>query len=216
MGCFFKELGSGEFWTALLNTFLRTLLAFAISLIGAGICAVFAHFCKFVKGAMKPVMAVLRTLPTMAVILIILKMTCGNRALSPVIVTVLVLLPLIYTRINASFENLGEDVEDMAKVYRIGFRDRLFKMYLPVALDGTLSSFGADISLGLKVMISAEVLASTSKGLGGMMQLSSVAAETATLAALTLAAVVIGLIVDFAFSQLSRITKKWSAKEGGK
>ena len=42
-----------------------------------------------------------------------------------------------------------------------------------------------------------------------MMQENSMAAAVANLAALTVAAVVLGLIIDVAFSQLKRINSKW-------
>ena len=98
----------------------------------------------------------------------------------------------------------------MAQVYNISRRNRLFKIYLPLVLPNTLSQTGANISLGLKVTVSAEVLVNTAKGLGGMMQESSLSAEIANLAALTLAAVVAGLLLDIAFSQLKRLTYKWN------
>ena len=62
-------------------------------------------------------------------------------------------------------------------------------------------------------MISSEVLVNTAKGLGGMMQTSSGAGEIARLAALTLAAVILGLIIELAFSQFKRINKKWQGKK---
>ena len=46
-----------------------------------------------------------------------------------------------------------------------------------------------------------------------MMQTSSGAGEVACLAALTLAAVILGLIIEFAFSQLKRINKKWRGEK---
>lgn len=211
---FWHFLGSGAFWLALLGSLGRTLLAFAISLIGAVICAVLATLSKTAKAVLKPVMVFLRTLPTMAVILIILKITLGNKTLSPVIVTVLVLLPLIYAQFNAAIGGIDADLVRMCKVYGVEKRDAVFKVYLPLILPNTLSQTGANISLGLKVMISAEVLVNTAKGIGGMMQESSIAAEVANLAALTLAAVILGLILDIGFSQLKRITDKWSKKEG--
>ncbi len=61
----------------------------------------------------------------------------------------------------------------------------------------------------MKVTVSAEVLVNTAKGLGGMLQESSLAAETAQLAALTVSAVIAGLLLDIAFSQLKRLTRKW-------
>ncbi|MDE7307041.1 MAG: ABC transporter permease subunit [Clostridia bacterium] len=211
---FWNYLGDGAFWIAVGNSFGRALLSFVISFVLAAACAALAIFSNSFKAALKPVMVVIRTLPTMAVVLIILKVTLGNKTMSPVIVTSLVLLPMIYAQIIAAAEGIDGGIKQMARVYGISKKERLFKIYLPLVSPNILSQTGANISLGLKVLISAEVLVNTARGLGGMMQSSSAAAEVANLAALTLAAIVLGLLVELAFSQLSRINRRWCVKEG--
>ncbi|MDE6597547.1 MAG: ABC transporter permease subunit [Clostridia bacterium] len=211
---FWHYLGDGTFWLAVGNSFGRSLLAFAISFVLAAACAALAIFSSAFKAALKPIMVVIRTLPTMAVVLIILKVTLGDKTMSPVIVTVLVLLPMIYAQIIAEAEGIDGGIKQMACVYGISKKERLFKIYLPLISPSILSQTGANLSLGLKVLISAEVLVNTARGLGGMMQTSSAAAEVANLAALTLTAVILGLVVELAFSQLSRINRRWRVKEG--
>ena len=211
---FFRYLGDGTFWLALLNTFLRTLLAFIISFILAAACALFAKLSKCTKAFLKPIIVFIRTLPTLAVMLIILKLTSGNRSFSPVIVTILVLFPMIFSQMLAAADGIDTGLTEMAKVYKVSKKDRLFKIYLPIIAPNILSQTGANISLGLKIMISAEVLANTVKSLGGMMQYSNISAEVANLAALTLVSVLIGLIIEFAISLIPRFACKWTGKEG--
>ena len=212
---FFNYLGDGEFWLALWNTFLRTLLAFIISFILAAVCALFAKLSNCARAFLKPVVVFIRTLPTLAVMLIILKLTTGNRNFSPVIVTILVLFPMIFSQMLAAADGIDTGLVEMAKAYKVSKKDRLFKIYLPLVAPNILSQTGANVSLGLKIMISAEVLANTVDSLGGMMQYNNYAAEVANLAALTLAAVFIGLIIEFAISFVSRVACRWTAKEGG-
>ena len=213
---FWHYLGNAAFWTAVGNSFARTLIAFVISFVLAAVCAALASLGSAAKAFLKPVMVVVRTLPTMAVILIIFKITLGSRTLSPVIVTVLVLFPMIYAQFIAAIEGIDCGIKEMVSVYGVSKKERLFKIYLPLVSPIILSQTGANVSLGLKILISAEVLVNTARGIGGMMQESNAAAEAANLAALTLAAVVLGLVIEIAFSQLSRINRKWSVKEGGK
>ncbi len=213
---FWHNLSDGAFWTAVGNSLLRTLLAFVISFVLAAAFTAFALLGSWCKALIKPITVIIRTLPTMAVILIIFKITYGNRSLSPVIVTVLVLFPMIYSQLTAAAEGIDGGIKEMAQVYGISKRDRMFKIYLPLVSPSVFSQTGANVSLGLKVMISSEVLVNTAKGLGGMMQENSVVGAVANLAALTLTAVILGLIIELAFSQLSRINRKWLKGEGGK
>lgn len=205
-------LANAAFWTAFGNTFLRTLLAFIISFIIAAALACLCALSKRVVAFVTPFMVFLRTLPTLAVVLLLLIWT--NPLVAPVIVTVLVLFPMIYARVYTAIDGIDGGIRQMIKVYNIPKRTAILKIYLPLVMPQTLPQTGADISLGLKIMISAEVLSSTFKSLGGMMQDSKLYVEMPRLAALTLLAVFFGLIVDIAFSQLSRLTHKWSRKEG--
>lgn len=208
----FKDcLCSGLFWRNFSNTFLRTLAAFAVSFALAAVLAVpgalFPKFNSFVK----PFMVFLRTLPTLAVILILLIWT--NPRVAPVIVTFLVLFPVIHARLYSAVDGIDGGVRQTVKVYGVKKSVAIFKVYLPLISPSVLSQTGADISLGLKIMISAEVLAGTYRSLGGMMQEARLFLEIPRLAALTLLAVFLGLIIDFGFTLLARLTDRWSRKE---
>ncbi len=202
-----KLLGSAEFWSSFGMTFLRTLEAFAISLILAAACAALSAVSKIFSAFLKPVTIILRTLPTLAVMLLIL--VWSSAVTAPVIVTCLVLFPMMLAQFNAAICGVDGGLIQMAKVYGVSKKDILFKIYLPQISPNILSQTGANVSLGLKLTISAEVLAATYNSLGGLMQTSSAFVEIPRLAALTIAAVVLGLILDVAFSQLKRVNSKW-------
>lgn len=202
----------GSFWLSFLNTFMRALIAFVISFAIAGVlaclCAVSEKFSAFFK----PFIVFFRTLPTLAVILLLL--VWSSPRVAPVAVTVLVLFPIIHARLVSAMNGIDNDLKLMLKAYGVSKKKAIFGIYLPLISPGVLSQTGADISLSLKVMISAEVMANTYKSLGGMMQDARQFIEIPRLAALTLFAVIAGLIVDIVFSQFVRITDKWNKKEG--
>ncbi len=200
-------LCSGEFWTAFAFTFLRTLEAFVLSFLLAALLAAASALSKTAAAFIKPFMVFLRTVPTLAIILILLIWTSAKVA--PVIVTFLVLFPMIYSQMVAATENVDGGLIQMAKLYGVSKKERLFKIYLPQISPDIFSQTGANVSLGIKVMISAEVLSNTYKSLGGMMQSARSFLEVPRLAALTLIAVLLGLVADIAFSQLKRINSKW-------
>ncbi len=203
---------SGSFWLAFGNTFWRTLLAFFISFLLAAALAVPCALSKSAKAFIMPFMIFFRTLPTLAVILILLLWT--NPRIAPVAVTTLVLFPMIHARLTAAIDGIDTGVRQMVKVYKVPSKRAIFAIYLPMITPNVLLQTGADISLGLKIMISAEVLANTAKSLGGMMQVSRLYLMMPRLAALTIIAVLAGLAVNAVFSQISRVTRKWTAKEG--
>jgi NitT/TauT family transport system permease protein len=208
MKALFECFKKGSFWLAVWNTFARTVVAFLFSFLLAVIIECLCVSVGIFKKIIKPFVVVLRTLPTLAVILILLIWTTPK--IAPIIVTVLVLFPAILAQFDGAVGDIDSGIVEMANVYGIGKRDRLFKIYLPLISPNVISQIGANISLGLKIMISAEVLASTAHSLGGQMQQARSFVEMPTLAGLTIVAVLLGLILDVTLSQLSRINYKWT------
>ncbi|MCD8041266.1 MAG: ABC transporter permease subunit [Clostridia bacterium] len=204
---------SSSFWTAFGYSLLRTAESFVISFVAAALLAVCAICSKAAAAFIRPIMAVIRTLPTMAVIIMLLVWT--NAKIAPVIVTILVLFPMIYAQIMAAYGDIDKNLLQMAQVYKVSAKDKIFKIYIPLVSPNILAQSGANISLGIKVMVSSEIMASTYKSLGGLMQSARFYVDIPRLAALTILTVVVGLIFDVCFSQLAHITDKWTKGKGG-
>ena len=110
---------------------------------------------------------------------------------------------------TAACDGVSAELIQMAKLYGVSKKERLFKIYLPQISPDIFSQVGANVSLGLKIMISAEVMSNTYNSLGGMMQSARAFLEMPRLAALTVVAVLTGLAADVALSQLKRLNAKW-------
>lgn len=187
-------LSKASFWRAFGNTFLRALWAFLASLaLGVGL-AIPAHLVGGVRAFFAPVVSVLRTVPTMAIVLMLLLWT--TPAVAPVIVSALVLFPAAYAAALASLDEVGEAYGELTKAFRVGIGRKIAKMYLPLAAPTLLKQAGSIFSLGLKVVISGEVIASTYRSLGGMMQEAQIYLQMPRLMALTLVTVLLGFALE--------------------
>ncbi len=203
---FFALFANAFFWKALGRTVLRTLAAFVISFAAALLCAclssLFAPFAHF----MRPIAALFRSLPTMAVLLLILVWLTPTSA--PVAVALLVLFPMIYSQLYEGILGVDGDLLQMAKVYDFTAAQKLAYVYLPHIMPPTVVNVGVNLSFGLKIIISAEVMASTYTAIGGMMSEAQNYINLPRLAALTLVAVLFGIVIEAAFSALSRTAFK--------
>ena len=196
-----------SFWRALGATLLRTLLAFLISLVcGVGLAALAVSF-KGVRAFLAPIVSFLRTLPTLAIVLMLILWT--SPSLAPVFVCVLVLLPAVYAAALTSFSDAVGRFSDFAKAYKIGKAKRIFGLYLPVSLPALVSEGGAILAMGLKITVSGEVLAATFQSLGGMMQEAQIYLEVPRLFALTLLTVLLGFLLEGGAALLKKLLIKW-------
>ena len=203
-------LADSTFWQAFGNTLLRTAEAFALSFVlAAALSAVAAVSAKF-AAFMRPIMAALRTIPTMAIILILLLWT--TPLIAPVIVALLVTFPLVYAQFSAAFGGIDKGLVQMAKLYGVPRRERLFKIYIPAVLPNVIAQAGAAFSLTLKIMVSAEVMSRTYMSIGGLMQDARNYLQISQLFALTVITVVAGGVFEWLIGRLNIFTRKWSGE----
>ncbi len=202
-----RLLADAAFWRAFGNTLLRTFLAFLCSFVlGIGL-ALAAHLQTWVRAFLSPIVSVLRTLPTMAVILMLLLWTSPKVA--PVIVTLLVLLPAFYAAALSSLDEVGEEYGDFAQAFHIPAAKRVFRLYTPLAAPAVLSQAGSIFSMGLKITVSGEVLSNTYRSLGGMMQEAKMFLEMPRLMALTLVCLVLGFLLEGLCALIGHVLVRW-------
>lgn len=203
---FFKLFAEGEFWASLGMTFLRTVVAVIISFVVAVVCILLGFAFAPFKAFLNPVIAVCRTVPTMAVTLIIMIVF---KEFTPIIVTMLVIFPMLYAQISTAVDGIDKGLLDMAKTYNVKRSTRFSKIILPQVAPAVVGQLGADISFGLKLTISAEVLAYVNRGIGDMIKSANFATEIARMSALTLVAVIAGLLVEWVFYLINKYAFKW-------
>lgn len=195
------------FWRAFFATFLRAFLAFLFSMILGGGLAIASGVHPFIRSFLAPVISILRTIPTMAIILLLLFWT--NPRVAPVIVSLLVLMPAFYAATLSALDEVRERYGGFARAFGVGTGRKIMKMYLPLAGPAVLSQAGAILSMGLKITISGEVLANTFQSIGGMMQEAKMFLEMPKLMALTLISVLVGFVFEGLGMLVYHYTARW-------
>ena len=204
-----RLLSDAAFWRAFGGTILRTLEAFALSFALGIILALLALLFPRMRAFFAPIVSLLRTAPTMALVLILLLWT--SPAAAPVLIAALVLFPMFYAAMNASLDEVRTEYGEMARVFHVPRAKQAVCMYLPLAAPPVLKQMGAAFSLGLKITVSGEVLSLTAKSLGGMMQLAQGYLQIPRLMALTLLAIFTGLLFEGAFWLAARAAERGRA-----
>ncbi len=193
-----KLLKSAEFYRAYFGTLLRSVVAFAIAFFLAFIAAFVAYKCDKAKRALKPLIVIIRALPTIAVVLLLVLWT--SSFVAPVIVTFLVVFPTLYNNLYAALCGIDKDLNEMCKVFGVSNKKRLTKVVFPQIAPEFITSAGAGLTLNLKLMVAAEVLAQTARSMGYLLNTSKIYFEISTMLALVLITVITGLIIEFLFS----------------
>ena len=190
-----RLLTNGSFWRAFFHTFLRVLYAFGVSFVLSLILAFVSYLLPTFGRFLSPIVSMIRSLPTLAVLLILL--VWAGAAKAPIIVAFLSLFPMLYAGMSAALFQVDNELLEMSRVYRVPLKRQILDLYLPSMSPYVLREAGAAFSFSLKLVVSAEVLANTYKSLGGMMQESRLYLEMPTLFALVVLTFLFGLALEF-------------------
>ena len=189
-----RLLGDGRFYKAFGLTLLRSVVAFFVSFFVAFLLAILSKINGVVKKIVKTIIPLLRSLPTIAIVLLLLLWTTSQ--IAPVVVTLLVVLPTTYTTLCEALEEVDYSLIEMCKTYGIGKKRIVFEVYIPIIMPTVLATIGSGLALNLKLMVAAEVLSQTVNSLGLLMNQSKIYFETATLLALVTLSVITGLVFE--------------------
>jgi NitT/TauT family transport system permease protein len=204
-----KEFGrifaKAAFWEGLLHTLDRTLLAFLISFLFALIFAIIAYLYPFFANFFAPIVSALRSMPVMAVFLILLSI---GAAKAPVIVAFMSLFPMLYTGIFAGLSSVDKHLIAVSRVQGTPLLRRVTAIYLPLSSPYILREAGGALSFSLKLVVSAEILALTVSSLGGMLYDARTFSNVPQLFALVTVIFFLGLILEMAFTVLASLMEK--------
>ena len=207
LSAFGELFTAGDFYLSLLNTLLRALIAFTASFFIAFLLAYLVKKVRRAKYVVEPIIAICRALPTVAVVLLLLVWTTSF--IAPVIVSMLVVLPTVYTNCIAAFDAVDKDAVEMCRLFKVPKNEIFKKVSLPQITPSLLYAVGSGFSLNLKLMVAAEVLAATGKSLGNKLNYYNYNLMTAEMLAVVVVTVIIGLTVELIFNALSKRTGKW-------
>ena len=119
------------FWQALGGTLLRALFAFVISFLLAVTFAVIAYLLPSFERFFAPIVSVLRSMPILAVLLILLSFLDAGQA--PIAVAFLSLFPMLYVGVLAALSGVDSHLIEISRVYGTPVWRRVTAVYLPLA-----------------------------------------------------------------------------------
>jgi len=201
-----------QFYVDTLLTFLRSIAAFTLAFALAFVLATAAVTSNKLYHALKPAVSILATTPIMAVLLLLLVFV--KSMFLPIVVAFLMTFPVLYTAIYTQFSSAEQKFGNMCKVYKVGFFNKLFSVWLPSSLNALLNCCKTTLSMSVKVTISGEVLAYTANSLGNAMQeaANSYSLGTEKLLAYCFVALLLSMLAEllvWAVQKLLKGAKLW-------
>lgn len=195
------------FWQAVLSTLTRSIISFCISLVLGTILSILSYIFKPIKKIIAPIVVLLRSVPTMSIILI--SLIWFKNAVAPIVISTIITFPILYSGFMSSLDEIDRKVVEMSDFYHVPFIQKLLKLFLPYVAPSSLNAIQSGLSFNIKLIIAAEVLASTTQSMGRYMQVSKVYLDTAELLGWTIMAILISYLLESIILLIKKIVIRW-------
>ncbi len=181
---------------------LRILAGILAATVLGCILAAFTHFLSFIKVITKPMMTVIKATPVASFIM--LALVWIDRDSIPIFISLLMVLPVVWTNITEGLCQIDKSILEMSKLYKIGKLSMLKSIYFPAVFPYFSSSLRTSIGLAWKAGIAAEVLTVPKDSIGKMIYDSKSYFETTDLFAWTFFVIVLSLLIEILIDTLLR------------
>lgn len=189
------------------STISRCILSFVIALFTAFILGIISYSFNIFKNFLTPITSLASSIPNM--VLIVLTLIWFNKESAPYIVVFIMVFPVLYDAVLGSMKNIDKGILEMANLYKISKKDKIFKIYLPSIKFSLLSILSSTISLGFKIVIAGEVYGQPVYGIGAMIQSEKVNFNTTAIFAWIIIIVIISSLLNLIEKILLRRAFVW-------
>lgn len=117
------------------------------------------------KNFIDPSMLILKSLPTVGIILLIMIWSKLDNV--PFLIGMIISIGTVYDSFYGAFFNMDEDLKDMCRLFQVSLWDRVLGIYLPSLYFSVSSLIPSIFALTLKVVIAGEILAQIDNSIGG-------------------------------------------------
>lgn len=195
-----------RFYLIIFTSSFRIILAFIISIISATLLSLLASKYKPVEILLYPIISTLRTIPV-ASIIIVLFLFFRSKSI-PLIVSLMMILPLMYSSMLAAIKNKNVKLEELARVYKVPFFIRLKDLYINQVLLILKPALENSMAFAFKSAIAAEVIANPHMTIGSSLYEAKIYLNTEELFAWTFVCIILSIIFEKGLKFLLNYLKK--------
>lgn len=194
--------------TSLENVFTGILIAvlFGVAL------SIITFRLSFLRDTLIPIMTVIKATPVAS--FIVLAMILLGSAKIPTFITILIVLPVVWTNLDEGFSKIDPKLSEVTRVYKMPRLRRLRVLILPSLKPYFVSACRSSIGLAWKAGVAAEIIAMPKNTIGTMIGEAKLYIESATMFAWTLTVILLSLAIEFLFTALlGRLVRTDEQKE---
>lgn len=198
------------FWQTIFNTFSKIAKGFLLALIAGTFSAIISSFVKIIDVLVSPFMRLLKTVPVASFIILALLWVKSDKL--SVLISFVMVIPVVYINILQSFDNVDNNLLEMADIFNVGLLRRLRFIYVPALVSGFMSACKIGLGFCFKAGIAAEIIGLPFQSIGSELYKSKLYLMTDELFAWTVVIVLMSVFFEgvciYLLNKLSCIIEK--------
>lgn len=189
-----------EFYQITANSLWNVLLGILTAVLLGCVLAIATYKIAILREALLPVMTVIKATPVAS--FIILALIWMGAANVPTFITVLIVLPIVWTNLDEGLGKIDPLLIEVTKLYKMPFFRRVKLLFLPSVKPYFVSACRTSLGLAWKAGIAAEIIARPRNSIGTMIGDAKQYIMTEDMFAWTLTVIILSLVIEFLFATL--------------
>lgn len=195
---------TSEFWSTILLSLGRILAGMALGSLLGLLLAILTCANPWFDLLLSPMIRMIRAVPVASFILLV--MLAVYRAMVPMVVVILMVLPVVWSGVNQGIRQTDHQLLELARAYRFSRWRKVKLVYLPSVQPYLLSAVTTAMGLAWKSGVAAEVLCTPRQAIGTEVYNAKFYLEIPTLFAWTVVVVALSLTMEWL---LSAALRRW-------
>ena len=207
-----EMMGEKTFYEYAGNSLLSILKGFIGGVVIGTVLGTLSAFIKAADILFSPPNTIIKATPVAS--FIILAFIWMDNSDIPVLISVLMITPIVWSSLKNALQNVDTKLIEMASAYKMPFFKKITSLYIPAVLPSYLAALVTAMGLGWKAGIAAEVLCGTNDTLGNGLLTAKTYLETVDMFAYTVAIIILSVIMELIFRAVMRSLVKKEAQNG--
>lgn len=203
---------TAEFYLITLNSLSNVAFGILSAILLGSLLAILTFRSRLLRELVLPLMTVIKSTPVAS--FIILAFIWIGSASVPSFITLLIVLPVVWTNLDEGLSQIDPQLSEVARVFQMPFLRRMRLLVLPSVKPYFVSACRSSLGLAWKAGIAAEIITMPRNHIGTMIGEGKLYLLTTDMFAWTVTVILLSLVIELLFtSLLKKLDRKPTEQE---
>lgn len=189
-----RHIQTSAFWISILHSLCKITIGFVLAFVFGAALAVLGYYIRPIGVLLEPAIQIMKTVPVACFIVVALIWLSSTNI--SILVAFFVVFPAVYINLMQGLREVDRSLIEMAQVFRVPRRKKIWALYLPQVMPYLLSSCRLGVGMAWKAGIAGEIIGLPDLSIGDQLYLAKLYLNTDDLFSWTIVIICISLLCE--------------------